>query len=416
MYLPWTILHIDLEVSLPALPKQENRQGYFIVFWYRRIPVGHFTIAASALPLTPAQVAEVASTLEVLQPIAPASPPEAHVSLLTNRETVLRQRLAVRVSPSGEPASELPTLSVIVPTRGRPASLRRCLCSLAMLAWAPTEIIVVDNAPRVGATFEAVAQLPGARYVPEPRPGLDIARNTGIRHSTGDIIAFTDDDVTVHSDWSWRLLEAFRAPEIMAATGLVLPATLDTEAQWLFETLWSFNRGYQPKTFDARFFEKTRALGAPVWEIGAGANMAFRREVFAQVGLFDERLDAGAAGCSGDSELWYRILATGGTCRYEPSAVVYHAHRREMADLRNQLHFYMRGHVVALLIQFERFRHWGNLRRLFFSLPKYYLKLFGRSLVGSPSHRLHSLTAEISGCLSGMLFYLRNRQYDEPGA
>ena len=87
-----------------------------------------------------------------------------------------------------------------------------------------------------------------------------------------------------------------------------------------------------------------------------------------QVGGFDERLDVGAAGCSGDSEMWYRIMASGGTCRYEPTAVVFHRHRRDLESFKQQIFSYMRGHVAALLIQFEKTGHWGNLRRLFLAL------------------------------------------------
>jgi hypothetical protein len=74
--------------------------------------------------------------------------------------------------------------------------------------------------------------------------------------------------------------------------------------QLQFETYWGFGRGYRRMDFSSVFFESDRLRGCPVWEIGAGANMAFRREVFEKVGLFDERLDVGAAGCSGDSEFW----------------------------------------------------------------------------------------------------------------
>ncbi len=66
---------------------------------------------------------------------------------------------------------------------------------------------------------------------------------------------------------------------------------------------------------------------------------------------------------------WYRILAEGWECQYEPMAVVYHYHRRGIEELRKQMYAYMRGHVVALLVQFEKYRHWGNLVRLLIVLP-----------------------------------------------
>jgi GT2 family glycosyltransferase len=171
-----------------------------------------------------------------------------------------------------------------------------------------------------------------------------------------------------------RIEGAFDAKEIWAVTGLILPAELETEAQCIFEKVWTFGRGFQRRDFGPLFFSDTRKQVCPAWEIGAGANMAFRREVFDKIGGFDERLDAGAAGCSGDSEFWYRILHAGGVRRYEPSAVLYHFHRRTPEGLRAQIRAYMRGHVAALLVQYERTGERGNLRRIYRSLPKWYLR------------------------------------------
>ena len=122
----------------------------------------------------------------------------------------------------------------------------------------------------------------------------------------------------------------------MAVTGLVLPGELETETQLLAEgRLWGFNREFRPRLFDQRFFHRARFRRARV-DVGAGANMAIRREAFDLVGLFDERLGAGAAGCSEDSELWYRLLAEGWSCVYEPDAVVFHHHRRELGAIGRQ--------------------------------------------------------------------------------
>src|SRR4029453_17415253 len=103
----------------------------------------------------------------------------------------------------------------------------------------------------------------------------------------------------------------------MALTGLILPSALDTPAQQAFQgDVVGWGWGYRSIDFDSAFFEATKHLGVPVWRVGAGANMAFRREAFDRVGLFDERLGAGASGCSEDSEVWYRLLAEGHRCRY----------------------------------------------------------------------------------------------------
>jgi GT2 family glycosyltransferase len=223
----------------------------------------------------------------------------------------------------------------------------------------------------------------------------------------GEIIAYTDDDVQLHARWLERLVRAFDRPEVKAVTGLVLPAELETAAQRHFEMYWKFGRGYQRRDFGSSFFAADRRYGCPAWEIGAGANMAFRRDIFTVAGLFDERLDVGAAGCSGDSEYWHRVLSHGGICRYEPSSVVYHYHRREFDALSNQIFYYMRGHAAALLVQFERSGNYGNLRRAFVSLPFWYARRIIRRLRQGFSERDRFLLQEIKGYISGIIFYFR---------
>jgi glycosyltransferase involved in cell wall biosynthesis len=297
------------------------------------------------------------------------------------------------------------SVSVVICTRDRPAALERCLASLPRQTLSPDEIIVVDNAPTNDDTRK-VCLAAGVTYVREPRPGLDIARNAGARRASGEILAYTDDDVVLHDRWLERLTQAFDAPSIAAVTGLVLPAELETPAQWHFEQFWSFGQGFERRDFTPAFLDQQNGHPAPVWRIGAGANMAFRREVFATAGFFDERLDVGAAGCSGDSEMWHRVLANGGVCRYQPSAVVFHYHRRELEALRRQLFAYMRGHVAALLVQRETTRSDREVRRLCNTLPRHYAAKLKRRLRGRARPEDRFALTELRGALSGVLFYL----------
>ena len=201
--------------------------------------------------------------------------------------------------------------------RDRPNDLERCLASLSVQKLQPDQVIVVDNGSRDERT-RVVAIAAGTIYLREDRLGLDIARNVGARHARGDIVVYTDDDVILHERWLERLVGSFDDAAIQCVTGLVLPAELRTEAQIHFEKHWGFGKGFRRVDFGKAFFDADRWYGAPVWSIGAGASMAVRRSAFASIGFFDERLDAGAAGCSGDSEYWHQILACGGICRYEP--------------------------------------------------------------------------------------------------
>jgi GT2 family glycosyltransferase len=146
--------------------------------------------------------------------------------------------------------------------------------------------------------------------------------------------------------------------------------------------------------------------------------MAFRRDAFERVGLFDERLGAGASGCSEDSELWYRLLAEGHRCRYWPSAVVLHHHRADWESLRQQIYSYMRGHVVALFVQFERYRHWGNIYRAFVAVPGHLARLAFRSskrwfarLFYDPQDGVITLPVvpQVLGSIAGYAYYLRHR-------
>ncbi len=327
--------------------------------------------------------------------------------------TAVRELAASTPAIADEPAVREPgSVSVVICTRDRPDELARCLATLPLQSRPADEVIVVDNASKGPETRE-VALAAGVRYVREDRPGLDIARNTGLLAARSDFVAYTDDDTELHPRWLERLVDAFDTDEVLAVTGLVLPAELDTEAQWIFESRWGFGRGFTRTDFGPEFYRAKRSYGCPAWEIGAGANMAFRRAVVDEVGLFDERLDVGAAGCSGDSEYWYRILAAGRTCRYEPSAVVFHHHRETMEGLAGQIFHYMRGHVAALLVQHERTGDRGNLRRAFLSLPVYWLRRGARRLTRGTEAGDRLLAREVSGALAGLLFYLRNRR---PGA
>ncbi len=194
-------------------------------------------------------------------------------------------------------------------------------------------------------------------------------------------------------------------------TGLVLPARLDTPAQCYFQfKMGGFGSACVPLIFDRRFLDETKAMGAQVWRIGAGANMAFRRSVFERVGLFDERLGAGASGCSEDSELWYRLIAAGGACLFEPRAVVVHHHREQWPELRRQVRAYMKGHVSALFVQAARHRHGGNIRRVFVQLPAYFARsAFWALRDGGGARRFQILWDEMVGWLCGLQYGFRPR-------
>jgi GT2 family glycosyltransferase len=389
----------------------------FSIFWWKELPLGMRASLPDELPFSEAQLRQLTAEYGAAQ--LAARSPALGAPLRATLEGRPKQALTLsHLLTAGNLIDELdrlaasPTvpakqISIVICTRDRGKALGECLRSVTTQRSAPGEIIVVDNSSD-GNARPICERFPEVRHVHEQRPGLSVARNTGIRVSRGDIIALTDDDVELHPGWTAEIRRAFADQSIDALTGLVLPARLDTPAQRVFQLdKGIFGSTFIPLRFDNRFFAETRPYGGHVWKMGAGANMAFRRGLVERIGLFDERLGAGAAGCSEDSELWYRMLAKGGICLYEPRAVVFHHHRRDLAGLRRQIRSYMKGHVAALVVQHDAFRDRGNLVRIFGQLPLYFVKSFLKRLLEGRHGQPGTLASEIAGYAAGLQFLLR---------
>jgi hypothetical protein len=154
----------------------------------------------------------------------------------------------------------------------------------------------------------------------------------------GDIVAITDDDVTVDRTWLRHLAAGFGATEdVGCVTGLILPAELETPAQAWTDAHASYNKGYERSVFA---LGATGATGAGLlpWAtggVGSGANMAFRRELLVALGGFDAALGAGTLARGGDDlAAFHDVLRAGARIVYEPAAIVHHTHHRDAAVVR----------------------------------------------------------------------------------
>ncbi|MFI7601575.1 glycosyltransferase family 2 protein [Actinoplanes sp. NPDC049681] len=150
-------------------------------------------------------------------------------------------------------------------------------------------------------------------------PGLSGARNTGVAHSHGEIVAFLDDDAVATPTWLEECLAPFTEPEVLAVGAAALPC-------------WPAGRrpGWFPPEFDWVVGCTHRGLPdrrAAVRNV-IGAAMAFRREAFAVAGTFDVsvgRVGTVPVGCE-ETELCIRIRQAKPTAQiiYQPGAVVHH--------------------------------------------------------------------------------------------
>jgi len=321
-------------------------------------------------------------------------------------ETLLRRALErhVRVdAPKPLPADA--SVSIVVPTCNRPDDLRTCLTALEEQRHErEIEIIVVDNRPGDGSPTPGIAAaFQHVTLIEERKPGLSYARNAGFAAATGDIVIAIDDDVTVPPGWLERLIAPFTRPGVMAVTGNVLPKELETPSQSQFEAYGGLGKGFTRLEADGEWF-RSRRSAVPTWNLGATANAAFRSTIFADpaIGMLDEALGAGMpTGCSEDTYLFYKILKANHVIVYEPTAWVWHRHRRDRGALRQQLHSYSKGHVAYHLTTLLRDGDRRALIRLAYTLPRDFLKRVYHTARGWSDYPVSLILVEIAGALAG---------------
>jgi GT2 family glycosyltransferase len=318
----------------------------------------------------------------------------------------------------------LPSASVVIPTNfARPDQLRRCVEHLMKLDYPDYEIIVVDNRTRQAPPK---IDIPGARIVHEPRPGISAARNCGIAAAAGDIVAFTDDDVVVSHHWLRALGQRFTCePDVAAVTGLVVPLELETQAQILFEQSGNgLDRCFDRLTFEyAGYFKVLRRAQRAeteqvhsiylTGEFGIGSNMAFRTEMLRAMGGFDKALGVGTSTYGGeDIAILLEMLTAGNRIAYEPDAIVQHSHRATLAELERQLHGYGIG-FTALLTAITLRNPWHAFG-LAATVPAWLRSLRDPSSAKNVNRTLdypRALAhAELRGMVGGPFAYMRSRR------
>jgi len=244
-----------------------------------------------------------------------------------------------------------PWISVVVPTRDRPESLRRCLDALAaQTVLDKLEVIVVDDGSADGdAVAEAASRSSVTRLLRQAPSGPAAARNAGVRAARGSFVCLTDDDCEPHEEWAERLVGALQR-EGDAVGGRTLSAT-----------------GKAIVRASELIARAPAMVSAPLDGLAftPSNNLACRADVLSAV-PFDERYPAAAGE---DREWCQRLLQSGRVLQYEPSAVlVHHQELGIRAFLRQQVR-YGRGAF--------RFRRMGTEPRTL-ERPRFYAQLVRR--------------------------------------
>jgi hypothetical protein len=225
-------------------------------------------------------------------------------------------------------ATGLPTVSVIIAAYSdeRWQYLNDAIESVLDQTAPATDIVVaVDHNP---ALLERVrSEFPGVTAVPNAgRRGASGARNTGVRASRGDVLAFLDDDACATSQWLETLLRHFADARVVGVGGKVVPLWATDRPKWFpCEFDWVVGASYRGMPENA----------GPVRNVWSN-NMAIRRAAFQAVGGFRESFGkVGEISRPEDTDLCLRatVSAAGGAWMYEPDGIAGHQVPGERAAL-----------------------------------------------------------------------------------
>jgi glucosyl-dolichyl phosphate glucuronosyltransferase len=159
-------------------------------------------------------------------------------------------------------------------------------------------IVVIDHNPSllefVSAAFAEVVAVANDG----PR-GLSGARNTGVRHAKGTVIAFLDDDAIAAPDWLENMVAHYDTPAVMGVGGGVVPIWPEQAPKWLPEEFfWVVGCSYRGQP------DRVAPVRNPI-----GCNMSFRRDVFNRIGGFTEGIGREGKDASGCEETEFCIRA-----------------------------------------------------------------------------------------------------------
>ena len=215
-----------------------------------------------------------------------------------------------------------PTMTLVIPTLGRPILARTLAALLAGTAW-PARVIVVDQGrqPEI-ATLADQARARGldVLYLPSARSGRSAGLNDGLARVETPYVAITDDDCLVAEDWIERMGARLRRNTGALVTGRVTAA--DGETQLSVVTTVAEDVQRRPRLRYDRL---------------SGGNMGMSLETARRVGPFTE---VPAMRTAEDADYAYRALRAGFTIVYAPDVVVQHLAWRDASGREAQYRSY----------------------------------------------------------------------------
>jgi GT2 family glycosyltransferase len=277
------------------------------------------------------------------------------------------------------------SISVVICTRNRPDKIGAAVASVLANDHPAFDLTVVDQSS-TSLTEELLWPLVEEdyrlTYIHLAEAGLSRAYNAGIRQTAAPLLAFTDDDCIVPSDWLRCIEAAFdHEPAADLLYGQVVAKPTLPSPGSITPTLM-FTK---PERFSSRDGFKVT---------GMGANFAARRRLFEHIGGFDEALGGGGPlRSSQDFDLAYRAYRGGSVILLRPEVTLVHDGSREVDDWPAVLRsygigdgaFYSKhvrcGDTYALFLLIRRIASLGSrlfVKRLFGQKPltDYFVGIF----------------------------------------
>jgi len=217
-------------------------------------------------------------------------------------------------------------LSVVICTYNRDKYIYNVLKSIAENNFSieKYEIILInnnssDNTESECYRFQSDFSFVTFNYFMEKEQGLSYARNRGIKESSGDFIIYVDDDATVNQEYLQSYYNFFEQyPLAMAAGGAVIPIYETKKPKWL---------SYFTTQLITCYFNKGEKI-IPFGKFGfpRGGNVAYRKDVFDKIGLFNVELGRNGGNLIGaeEKDIFDKMRTANMKFYYIPNAILYH--------------------------------------------------------------------------------------------
>ncbi|RJP24072.1 MAG: glycosyltransferase family 2 protein [Candidatus Abyssobacteria bacterium SURF_5] len=237
-------------------------------------------------------------------------------------------------------------VSVIIPNYNGEKYLADCLGSLAKQSFSQVEIIVVDNASTDRSTEIIRQRFPSVRLVPlSANRGFAAAVNRGIKTANGNYIILLNNDTQADVNFVRALHAALeRDPQAAMAAPkmLFLKNPERVNSAGLGYSITGTNHDIGFGRLDGPDFR------TPAWIFGpCGGAGIYRREIFDEVGEFDEDLFMYYE----DVDFCFRAQLSGFKCIFVPDAIVYHAEGGSSASLPKPKNFYFARNSLWVIIK-----------------------------------------------------------------